>query len=152
MIRDVNVGAEIIVDEKFDYTAFYALELFLPAVLSELYEEWQRESLDGFYPIRLRKVGDREIELFGLCILISDQALAPIHLRIQFDHQHDKMTWLTLKIGEKADVVLGDACFRFLTRVPYSSLDSALREIYRLGDPEKIDWAYKVTFGERTSQ
>ena len=146
MVADLNVGADIAVDE-IRRTAFSALELFLPDVLTELYDEWQRESLDGFYPIRLRKVGDREIELFGLCILISDQALAPIYLQLQLDPTQDEISWLILKLGEK----LQDRGERGATmqRTPYSSLDSALTRIYRLGEPDQIDWAYKVTFGEK---
>ena len=48
--------------------ALEGLEFFLPAVLREVYPEWEWESLDGFYPLFARKAGEREVELWGFCI------------------------------------------------------------------------------------
>jgi hypothetical protein len=127
-----------------------ALEYFLPEVLGELYKEWQGESLDGFYPRVFRKTGTNEIELFGLCILISDQTLAPIHLSMQLDLHKDEVSWLLLKIGEKLTGEPGETGKRGMKRLPYSCLEKAKSRVYRLsGNPDQIDWVYKVTYGEK---
>jgi hypothetical protein len=126
------------------------LEFFLPTVLRELYEEWHDESMDGFSLILARKTKDGEAEIFGLCIIISDQTLVPIHLVLQVDPTKDEISWLLLKLGEKPSGAPGERVGLGMIRIPYSSHDLALRRIYRLdGNIDRIDWVYKVTFGDR---
>lgn len=127
-----------------------ALSWFVPELLGEIYEEWRGESLDGIYPVRSQKIGEFEIEIFGLCILLSDQTLVPIYLALQIDPATNEISWGLLQVGEKLTGAPGETGTRGMLRVPYDFLYSELKRIYRLnGNPDKIDWRYKVTFGER---
>ena len=118
---------------------FPCLEYFLPAVLKELHPEWREESFDGFDPLFARKIGHREAELFGLCILISDQAHVPFHLLLQIASDTEEVSWLEFKVGEKENGEMK----RSYTKSLYNRL-YVLQE-----QPQKIDWAYQVTFGNR---
>ncbi len=60
-----------------------ALEFLLPKILRESHAEWEHESLDGILPAITQKVRDDEVELFGECILISDQTTVPFQLCVQ---------------------------------------------------------------------
>jgi hypothetical protein len=121
--------------------ALAAIEFFLPEVLREVHAEWQEESLDGIYPAFIQKTGDDEIEIIGLCILISDQTLTPIHLRLQLAPTDNTVSWLECNLGEATDTGM--------LRVPYS------RQIVygdKLGVLKRLDsirWVYKVGYGER---
>ena len=120
--------------------ALTSLEFLLPEVLQELHPEWKEEGLDGIYPELLRKLGDDEIELVGLCILISDQTLIPLHLRLQLDLTDDCVSWFECRIGES----VSDG----MLRVPYNELvahGTRLAVMTRLGS---IKWVYRVGFGE----
>jgi hypothetical protein len=118
------------------------LEFFIPEVLRGIYPEWDRESLDGFDLTVARKTDEFEAEFFGLCILISDQSLTPIHVCLQIDAAANEVTWLECRLGE-----LGD---HGLVRTPYNRLHAALRRVLALnGRADQIDWVYKVAFGRR---
>lgn len=118
-----------------------ALEFFVPEILKEIHPEWKYESLDGILPVVARKTGETQVEIFGQCILISDQTLAPIHLRVQVTPAGDEISWLEIKLGELSK--------HGMVRTPYNSPDAIIKKVY--GPPEKnadlFDWAYKVTFG-----
>ena len=75
-----------------DLTASF--EFFLPEVLREVYGEWRHESLDGVCPRIFRKIGDREAELLGLAIFISDQTLTPIHFQLQLSPRYTELPGL----------------------------------------------------------
>lgn len=141
ILANQSSGAPIEDSEEFQQ-ALGALEFFVPEVLSELHPEWRWESLDGIIPVVARKTGDREVEIFGLCILISDGASAPIHLRLQIAPSQDEVVWLECQLGEKGP--------KGMIRQPTKPLDSALKRLYLLdGKTDLIDWLYKVTFGEK---
>jgi len=125
-------------------TVLIFLERFLPTVLAEVYPEWlgEGESLDGIYPHIARKTGEREIEIFGLCILISDQNMTPIHLRIQVADAADEISWLELRLGEKGQ----DG----IVKTPYPGDGSIYKKLHAVnGRAEKLGWVYKVTFGTK---
>ena len=118
---------------------FPCLEYFLPAVLGEVHSEWRTESFDGFLPVVARKIEQREAELFGPCVMTSDQSWAPFHLKIQVAPVDDDVSWLELCVGEKGP--------RGMKR---SGLSSVYNRFYLCEqNPQQIDWAYKVTFGDR---
>lgn len=50
-----------------------ALELFVPQVLREDFQEWEMESLDGFLVAEAKSNPEGVFSLVGLAILISDQ-------------------------------------------------------------------------------
>ena len=118
------------------------LEYFLPEVLREIHPEWDRESLDGLFPQVACKTRDGEAEIFGLCILISDQTLTPFHLRLQISPSVDKVSWLECRLGERGE--------QGMVRTPYQSLNAIRKRLYgREGRADRIDWVYNVTFGKR---
>ena len=133
-------GASISASEQFREILSF-LNFFLPhQVLSEIYPEWNQESLDGILPILARKTRDGETEILGLCIIISDQTLTPIHVRLQVAASNDEISWLECRLGQRGK----DG----MVRTPYDSLSAVARRLCALdGRPDLIDWVYKVTFG-----
>jgi hypothetical protein len=120
----------------------WRLERFIPAVLGEIHCEWQHEGLDGIFPLVFRKTEGGEAELFGLCLLISDQTLTPIHVRLQVAVSSDEVSWLECRLGEMGD--------QGMMRIPYEFEGPRQKRIHALeGRKDLIDWVYKVTFGER---
>ena len=119
------------------------LEFFLPEILRERHAEWKYESLDGILPFVARKTGEREAEILGDCILITDQTLTPLHIRLQVSPCGSEISWLELKLGEKGH--------HGKIRTPYRNPSSTTKRLYRLseGRTDEIEWVYKITFGDR---
>ena len=142
ILADLPNGACIGDSEQFE-EVLSGLEFFLPhQVLSEVYPEWGGESLDGILPLVARKTGDGEAEILGLCILISDQTLTPLHVRLQVAVYTDEVSWLECKLGERGK--------HGMVRTPYESSSAVAKRLYALdGKADQIDWVYKVTFGKR---
>jgi hypothetical protein len=140
ILADLPNSASIGESEQFR-EVLSALELFLPQVLNEIYPEWNHESLDGILPLMAWKTGDREADIFGLCIIISDQSLTPLHVRLQVDASTDEVSWLECRLGERGK--------HGMVRTPYSSSAVAKRLHGLDGKADQIDWVYKVTFGKR---
>lgn len=63
--------------------ALSALEWFIPEVFEEVNAKPSDVCLDGILPAVSRKTGKDEIEIIGLCILITDQTVTPIHVCFQ---------------------------------------------------------------------
>src|SRR5207248_3329014 len=100
ILADLPDG-ECIPDSKQFQEALVSLYWFLPEILAEIYREWQHESLDGIYPLVAKKTSGREAEIFGLCIIISDQTLTPLHVRLQIAASEDEVSWLECRLGER---------------------------------------------------
>ena len=158
-LADLNIGAELENSEEMQ-NAEMALEYYLPEVLREKYPEWQKESLDAFYPLTRKKTGVWEFELFGYCILITNQTLTPIHLRLQLGStplyrqaprhllpegspENDQVSWLHCRLGE---IALGR-----MIRIPYSVWRQTREVLLPAleGRADAIQWAYDITWGER---
>ena len=129
--------AEIVESAEFR-DVLSGLERFLVEVFQEIHPEWHREGLDGILPELARKNGDNEIEIVGLCIVLSDQTLAPLHLRLQLDPTENSVSWLECRLGQ----AMGDPA----RRVPYTTNHGRLPVLARL---DSVDWAYHVGYGER---
>jgi hypothetical protein len=142
VLADLPDGAGIGDSEPFR-AVLSGLEFFLPhQVLREIYPEWDHESLDGIMPLLARKTGQGEAEIFGLCILISDQTVTPIHVRFQVAASIDEVSWLECRLGERGK--------HGMVRMPYDSSSKMAKRLYALnGKQDQIDWVYKVTFGQR---
>lgn len=141
ILEDVPNGTDIAVAGSLQ-DVLVGLEYLLPEVLQELYAEWQHESLDGIIPITARKLGKRAAEIFGLCIIISDQTLTPIQLRLQVAASEDEVSWLECRLGERGE--------HGMVRTPYESLNRVSKRLHALvGREDAIDWVYKVKFGHR---
>jgi hypothetical protein len=121
--------------------ALYGLEFFLPKVIGEIHAEWKRESFDGILPLVARKIAECEVEIFGHCILISDQTMAPFHLRLRVGSSGEEISWLECKVGERGT--------HGMMRTRYDSPASTKRLYSLRDDADVIDWAFKVTFGPR---
>jgi hypothetical protein len=118
------------------------LEFFLPAILGEIHREWKDESLDRVLSAAARKTGPGEAEIIGLCILISDQTLTPIHVRLQVSPSSDEITWLECSVGERGDGRAG------MLRTSYNAMRS--KQLAMVAERRNdIDWAYRVGFGQR---
>ena len=117
------------------------LEFFLPQILSEVYPEWKGESLDGVMPLLACKRCELDAEIFGLCILISDQTITPLHVRLQVAASTDEVSWLECRLGEREK--------HGMVRMPYDSSAIAKRLHALDGRQDLIDWVYQVTFGVR---
>lgn len=118
-----------------------AFEFFLPEVLREIHFEWKGEGLDGVYPTIFRKTGDREIELVGLALFISDQTLTPLHLRLQLSPTFGRVSWIEIRLGERT--VHG------CRREPYGGPKAFSKMLHVVERLETIDWYYRVGYGER---
>ena len=138
LLKTYAVGDSLFVlPEESDI--FSPFEWFFPQILQELYPAWEYESLDGIYPASFCKSGDREIELVGVALFMSDQTLTPLHVRLELSRRHDCITWLDLRLGEDED----GKC----RRDPYgSSKANTSMVLERL---QSIDWYYCVGFGTR---
>ena len=120
-----------------------SFEFFLPEVLREIHREWQGESLDGVYPKVFRKTAEREVELIGLALFISDQTLTPLHVRLQLSPTFDRVSWIDLRLGEHT----ADGC----RREPYCSSKAMGTMLHVSERLDSIDWFYHVGYGERDS-
>ena len=142
VLRSHRDGAPIEICPDGNYL-FCSLESFLPQVLREIHDEWCDESLDGIYAQQFQKTGEREIELIGSTLFISDQTLTPIHLKLQLSPEYDRVAWIDLKLGER----VAGKC----RREPYSSSQSTGIMLHVSERLDSIDWFYHVGFGERES-
>jgi lactoylglutathione lyase len=124
--------------EGDDFQRFLSqLERLIPEVLSEGHREWQYEGLDGFYLKTSQATAAEEAEFFGFAILITDQTVAPFHVRVQISPAEDRIDWMECRIGvRKANG---------LERTPGERLSQAFS---RLSSIESVDWMYRVGFGE----
>jgi hypothetical protein len=165
LLGRVTTGDKI--EESDDFREFLCdLEWYIPEVLREIHSEWKTESLDAVFPLVTRKTGEREVVVFGQCILITDQTFTPIYVKLQIHSSEDKVTWLECKLGETDP--RGKLHTKFCTpssiikkyRLPHHSpnsksrnkyyLEGMIKQLYSLeGKEDLIDWAYMVTFGEK---
>ena len=141
VLADLADGAGIGDSEQFR-EVLSGLEVFLPdQVLSVIYPDWEHE-LDGIIPILARKSGGGEAEIFGLCILITDQTVTPLHVHLQVAVSTDEVSWLECRLGERGK--------HGMARMPYDDCSRMAKRLYALDwKQDQIDWVYKVTFGHR---
>jgi len=141
ILADLPNGASILGSEHL-LDLFNGLEFFLPQVLRRTHPEWEYESLDGFFPLAARKTGDAAAEIFGLCILITDQTLTPFHLQVQASSTADAVSWLEGKLGE--------ACEHGMVRTPWPSGNATHKLVHALERRAgTIAWVYNLGFGKR---
>ncbi|SFI97398.1 hypothetical protein [Planctomicrobium piriforme] len=142
ILSELQIGAEIVQDSQVN-DALGGLERFLPEVLAEIHAEWQGEGLDGFELFEARKSGEAEVELLGICWLISDRSVAPLHLQFQIAESGEEISWMECRLGERGH--------EGLVRSQPEAKSRLMRLLYSTqANGEKIDWAYEVTFGERS--
>src|SRR5215467_14646777 len=102
IIENLQAGAQIL-DATGARKLALRLEYLLPKVLAAEHRWWRREGLDRILPAVARKVGPQDIELIGLCILISDQSVAPTYVRLRVSDEANEIERLECKLGEPGD-------------------------------------------------
>lgn len=140
LLDSLPVGAMI--PDTEDLKSFLGgMEYFIPGMLRELHPEWNKESLDGILPAKALKVGPGEAEIVGECVLTTNQTKTPIHLRIQVDTIQSEISWLECRLGQQST----DG----MKRIPYGKM-WPMKGLLAIADqPDSIEWAYKVTFGQK---
>jgi hypothetical protein len=144
VLSPLSVGDTV--EESLELTELhFALEIFLPEVLSESSAFWRAESFDGFRWAVARKTGSSDAEFLGLGLLISDQSWTPLHVRMTIEPKIDAISRISCNVGD------GGPGGKRMTRLPYaSSKESKL--LFSVGhNPEAIDWAFSVTRGAHGS-
>src|SRR4051794_24131919 len=130
VLADLTDGASIPDSDQFR-VVLTGFQFFLPGVLAEIHREWRGMGLDDVVPVVARRTGDGEAEIFGLCCLISDQTLTPLHLRLQVAAAADEVTWLECRLGEWGP--------HGMVRKSYTFLTSLTRRLWALdGDVDEI--------------
>jgi hypothetical protein len=140
VLADVPIGAVIPESRAFN-GLLSVLEQFLSETLRDIHPEWEFETLDGVLPAIANKAARGEAELLGLCILITDQSVVPMHLRLQHANVGDTISWFDCKFGE--------AKSHRMLRVPWDSRNEALKRLHLPHEVERINWFYHLTYGRR---
>jgi hypothetical protein len=134
VLAPVSVGTPIAESEAL-HELLEALERYLPAVLQRAYPEaWRFEGLDGLYLARATKTGPRTVELTGMCLLITDQALTPFQVSLRAAESTGQIEWVHCRLGERT----GNG----LLRIPYASTE--WRKRLHLLKISTIEWVYDI--------
>lgn len=141
LLHDVEAGGGI-PDTPSLRSVLSTLEAYFPAVLREIHPEWRHESLDGVFCELGRKIGDREVEFAGLCLLITDLTLTPYHVRLRLARDTDEIEWLDCRLGEIRNGQL--------VRIPYNAYAGGRFSV--AGRLQSIAWKYHVGFGVPTER
>ena len=137
VLDHLPTGADIPDSEQFR-DVLVRLECYLPAILGEVHPECRELSWDGILPMVARKTGGQEGEILGHCYLLADQSLAPLCARLQIDPSGNELSWLEIRLGRRGP--------NGMLRGP------EYKQLYASRDcPDATDWAYKATFGDKTS-
>jgi hypothetical protein len=105
LLENVSIGSALKVEPSANL--LFALELYIPQLLSRRYSEWKKESLDGFFLANARKIGSETAEFAGLCILISDQTVTPVLIRLTLTSSRDSIAAYQVFLGEPGGGHLG---------------------------------------------
>jgi len=142
-LRAILTSSAAEVSVREDSQLFGALEFFIPEVMCQLHEHWKCEEIDGFFPHAARKIGNRAIELAGMCILCEDQTGAPFHLRMSYSLKEDVIDWMESRVGVPGK---GRGAMQ---RVALWSKQWTELGMRAAEDPDDIDWVYDATYGDR---
>jgi hypothetical protein len=136
LMQPVPIGSGLSLESGADLSA--ALERLIPDLLREEHPEWTYESLDGFYFASATKVSETSAELFGTCILISDQTVTPFVLNLSLKGVDDLQA-IRIRLGEPGGGRLGISG-------PTWGSDAAWKLNYLLAERlSNVEWAYDLT-------
>ena len=134
-----SLPSQAAIDESEDFrVALTALEWFLPEVVDEIHPECP--ALDGVYPAYAQKHSHDEIEIIGICCLMS-QELTPLHVQLQLAESGDYVSWLECRLGEKVD--------GGMRKEPYRENIVLFDKLHVMERLDSLDWFYEVGYGER---
>lgn len=123
---------------------FLGLERFISEVLCEVHQEWDHESLDGIDPSSFQKTGPRSVEVIGAAILITDQTLTALAVKLQISPDLDRVSWFDCRLGESEE----NGTMR---RTPYERAGRNWGIANVLNRLDSIEWTYHVGYGEFVS-
>lgn len=112
----------------------FTLERFLSMRLAQAYSEWRWESLDGLF-VRARKTSQSEVQLQGICLLITDQSWTPLRVRLEVSPLGRAIDSFRICLGECGGGPLGVSMARF-----YCSPEKLLHRVSERLD--EIDWVF----------
>ena len=115
------------------------LEVIISELFRQKYKEWKFESLDGIFPSKAFRIDKCRISISGMCILISDQCLIPLLVRLKISELHNQIDSIECKIGEKSE--------NGIIKIPYSS--NKWRKKLETLDVDQINWCYKVSYDKK---
>lgn len=139
ILEGVSIGGEIgLSDELIELRS--SLSYFVPAILGEVYPDWNYLGLDDVRPFVLRRKEECEADLFGLCLFVADQRWTPIHLCLKVDEIHDEFSWLECKVGERGQGGMFGVSYDSLLELEKRFYSGSLR-------PDSIEWVYRVRYG-----
>lgn len=113
------------------------LELLVPQILRRKYEEWETESLDGFFFASAVKTDEESAELVGICILITDQTVTPIALDLTL--LKGSLHSLRVRLGEAGRGSLG------ISGPDCNSPDARELLLALNARLDRIEWVYDAT-------
>jgi hypothetical protein len=105
LMEKTPVGLTLMVEPSANL--LYLLELYIPQLLSHRYPEWEYESLDGFFLAEAQRIESETAEFTGLCILISDQTVTPVLIRLTLSSSRDSIAAYQVFLGEVGGGQLG---------------------------------------------
>jgi hypothetical protein len=137
ILKEISVESALMVQPSGGFLS--SLEFYIPQLLSHHYPEWENESLDGFYFTNARKIGLETAEFAGSCILISDQSLAPVLIRLTLSPARDSIAAYQVFLGEGAYGRVGISGSSRNSRKGRQLLDIFSER------PNEIRWNYAVS-------
>src|SRR5690606_5187213 len=140
LLKGVSLGSAFDIQPSHDI--LMSLEIYIPRVLRTKYAAWKSESIDGFFVSAATRHKLAGIEMYGTCILISDQAVTPFLIRILMDMSLSSIIDCIVCVGEPgggAIGISGPLCNSRQARELLESLPSRIR---------KIDWKYTASLRE----
>ena len=135
-LQGVPVGSPLAVDSSSDLCD--TLELLIPEILRREHPEWERESIDGFFFSTAVKSNEGGAELWGTCILISDQTVTPFWLDLSLSDP-GVFEAVRIKLGEPGAGALGISGPVCTSRAAVEMLDDLNARL------EQVAWVYEVT-------
>jgi hypothetical protein len=121
------------------------MEVLITQALCREHAEWQGESIDGFRFASVAKTGDESVGFLGLCILITDQTVAPVNLDVVLWPDRKAVRRLRIRLGEAGGGPLG---------ISGPSCTSAAAGKLLVSLPARfpaIEWIYDVTIAGTTT-
>ena len=107
-------------------------------VLKESYPEWESESLDGFFVAYACRTGPSTVEMYGTCILVTDQTCTPFHFTFELSQSEYRIIKYHVSVGEQGTghlLISGPEC----NSKKAMFLLQTIHE--RIGN---IEWAFEV--------
>ncbi len=137
LLMPIHAGEHFTVEPSDELC--YSLELYLPRILATQYPEWDTESLDGLFVAQGVKTGIACAELVGICVIISDQTVAPFQVEVVLASSDAALLQsIRIRIGEPGGGRLGISGPRVHSKAANKLLANVLPRV------DTIPWAYDL--------